>query len=436
MLKIFDTSKTDINDVYQRLNVRNKAGSEVSDTVSKILADVKENGDKALAAYTLKFDGVDYHKVPIRVSQKEMDYARNAVSENMKSVICQAAENIKGFHAKQKRNSWFTTDDAGTMLGQLVTPIGQVGVYVPGGTAGSVPLISTVLMNVIPAVIAGVERIVMVTPPGKSGAISNEMLYAAQVAGVDEIYRVGGAQAIGALAYGTQSIKPVDKIFGPGNIYVATAKRLVFGTCGIDQFAGPSEILVFADEKANPVYVAADLLSQAEHDRMAAAVLVTDSYPFAEKVNKQIERLIEGLEKKDVCEKALSDYGCAVVTKDLLRGMDIVNRIAPEHLEICTENPFGWLPYVKNAGAVFLGAYSPEPVGDYFAGPNHVLPTSGTARFSSPLSVDDFIKKSSVIAYSKKALQKNGNQIMDFAMAEKLSAHAGAIKVRLEDMDQ
>ncbi len=432
MLKIYDMNVVDVNEVYLRLKARNITGEEVSNIVRKILMDVKNDGDKALRTYTLKFDKVDYFDVPVRVSQEEIESAENKVSLHMKKVIDLSAENIRRFHEKQLRNSWFTTDENGTMLGQLITPIEQVGVYVPGGTAGSVPLISTVLMNVIPAKIAGVKRIVMVTPPGASGVISNEMLYAAKIAGTDEIYRVGGAQAIAALAYGTQSIQPVDKIFGPGNIYVATAKRLVFGVCGIDQFAGPSEILVFADKTANPAYVAADLLSQAEHDPMAAAVLVTDSYPLVEQVNRLIEKQLESLDKKELCIKALSDYGCAVISRNLSEGMDVVNRIAPEHLEICTENPIEWLPRIKNAGAIFLGDYSPEPVGDYFAGPNHVLPTSGTAKFSSPLCVDDFTKKSSIISYSKRALLENGKDIMDFAMTEKLPAHAKAVGIRLE----
>jgi histidinol dehydrogenase len=434
MLKIFDLSNTNINEVYQRLKKRSGLESNVENAVRQILEDVRNEGDAALRRYALKFDRTDYNEVPIRISDEERKQAALHVAPSMRDIIDSAAKNIREYHEKQKRNSWFTTDKNGTLLGQLITPVSRVGVYVPGGTLGAAPLISTVLMTIIPAKIAGVERIVMVTPPGESGKVNFEMLYAAGVAGADEIYRVGGAQAIGALAYGTESIKPVHKIFGPGNIYVSTAKRLVFSLCGIDQFAGPSEILVFADGKANPSYIAADLLSQAEHDPMAAAVLVTDSYSLAEAVNNQIEEQIESLDKKEICKKSLSEYGCAVIVSNLSEGMDIVNEIAPEHLEICTENPTDWLPYVKNAGSVFLGDYSPESVGDYFAGPNHVLPTCGTAKFSSHLSVDDFVKKSGIISYSKKALMENGDYIMKFAEAEKLSAHARAVGIRLEDL--
>ncbi len=436
MLKIFDLKQTDAGSVYIRLNGRTKENTDITDYVRDILSNVIKLGDKALKEYTLKYDGVELNDIPFRISVDEIIKARNSVSQEMKCIIMQAAENIKDFHLKQKNNSWFETYKDGTILGQLLTPIRQVGVYVPGGTAGSVPLISTVLMNVIPAKIAGVERIVMVTPPGKTGEINPYLLYAAEVAGADEIYRVGGAQAIGALAYGTESINPVDKIIGPGNKYVAVAKRLVFGKCGIDQFAGPSEISVLADSTANPTFVAADLLSQAEHDKMAAVILVTDSPELVYKVNLKLQELIKNLDKQDICKSALENFGCAVITKDIYQGIDIINKIAPEHLEILTQNPFDLLAFIKNAGAIFIGENSPEPVGDYFAGPNHVLPTSGTAKFSSPLGVYDFMKKSSVISYSKKALLDNGEKIISFASAENLTAHAQAVKVRLEEMTE
>ncbi|MCA0986813.1 histidinol dehydrogenase [Guptibacillus algicola] len=402
---------------------------EQREAVLSILNQVKTNGDQAVSTFTKTFDGADLHD--FRVSTDEINEAYNEVSDDIVSVIRQAAINIKTFHEQQRRQSWFTTSEDGSMLGQKVTPLDSVGVYVPGGKA-AYP--SSVLMNVIPASAAGVERIAMVTPPDADGKVPAGVLVAANEVGVTEIFKVGGAQAVAALAYGTETIQAVDKIVGPGNIYVALAKREVFGLVDIDMIAGPSEIVVLADDSAKASYVAADLLSQAEHDERASAVLVTNSMILAESVQQEVSEQLEQLPRADIASKSIEDFGVIYVVEDLVSGVEAVNELAPEHLEVLVQNPMALLGKIRHAGAIFLGPYSSEPVGDYFAGPNHVLPTNGTARFSSPLSVDDFIKKSSVISYSKEALQKNGNSIAALAKLEGLDAHARAIELRLEDM--
>ncbi|RAP29557.1 Histidinol dehydrogenase [Brevibacillus laterosporus] len=394
--------------------------------VREILQAVKEFGDEAVRACTQKFDGVVVDE--LRVTEAEYVTAKALVSQEVQEALREAAENIRAYHQHQARTSWFTTKKSGTMLGQMIRPLHSVGLYVPGGSA-SYP--SSVLMNAIPAQIAGVERIVMVTPPDREGNIAPAVVVAAEIAGVTEIYKVGGAQAIGALTYGTKTIPSVDKIVGPGNIYVALAKREVFGVVSIDMIAGPSEIVVLADETAPPSYIAADLLSQAEHDPLASAILVTTSQKIAEEVAFELERQVASLPRKKIAEASLLSYGAICVVNDLEEGFAVVNRLAPEHLELLVKDAFSHLGKVKNAGAVFLGSYSSEPVGDYFAGTNHVLPTNGTARFSSPLSVDDFIKKMSVISYSKADLMEHGEKIVRLAEAEGLTAHARAIQVRL-----
>ena len=398
-------------------------------TVNEILENVKKNKDKALFEYTKKFDGVDITTKTFRVTEEEIKEAYTKVDEHLIEVIRKAIVNIKAYHEKQVRYSWFDSKPDGTLLGQKITALERVGVYVPGGKA---VYPSSVLMNIIPAKVAGVDRIVMTTPPGKHGKVYPITLVAANEAGVDEVYKVGGAQAIGALAYGTESIKKVDKIVGPGNIFVALAKKAVYGHVSIDSIAGPSEILVLADETANPRFVAADLLSQAEHDEMASAILVTTSKTLAEEVSKEIDAFVKQLSRKEIIQKSLDQYGYILVAKDMEEAIDTANEIASEHLEIVTKNPFDTMTRIRNAGAIFLGEYSSEPLGDYFAGPNHVLPTNGTAKFFSPLSVDDFIKKSSIISYSREALELIHQDIEDFATAEKLTAHANSIAVRFE----
>jgi histidinol dehydrogenase len=401
---------------------------EQLEAVRTILADVRERGDEAVRAYTEQFDKVRLEN--FRVSEAEFAEAEALVAPAVKAALTEAAANIRDFHQRQVRQSWFTAKESGTVLGQIVRPLKRVGLYVPGGTA-AYP--SSVLMNAIPAKIAGVPEVVIVTPPGADGRINPAILVAASIAGVHEIYKVGGAQAIAALTYGTAQIKPVDKIVGPGNIFVALAKREVFGLVSIDMVAGPSEIVVLADETANPRYVAADLLSQAEHDPMAAAVLVTPSRTLAEAVAQEVERQLAELPRRHIAEAALRDYGAILLVNDLDEGFAVVNRLAPEHLEMLIDNPFDQLGKVENAGAIFLGPYSSEPVGDYFAGTNHVIPTNGTARFSSPLSVDDFVKKSSVVSYSKRDLREHGHKIVTLAEQEGLAAHARAILERLND---
>ena len=431
IIKLDESSKKNIlNDLLKRSpnNYDNFA-----DSVNAILANVKENGDKALFQYTKDFDKADINASNIKVTEEEIKEAYDRLENpELVQVIRRSLKNIKEYHEKQKQYSWFYSKPDGSILGQQVTPLSRVGVYVPGGKA-AYP--SSVLMNVIPAKVAGVEQIVMVTPPGKDGKVNPNTLVAANEAGVDVIYKVGGAQAIAALAYGTESIAKVDKIVGPGNIYVALAKKAVFGYVSIDSVAGPSEILVLADETANPRYVAADLLSQAEHDELASAILVTTSEELANKVSEYVDMFVSKLKRKEILQKSLDNYGYILVTDTMQAAIDTANDIASEHLEIVTKNPFDTMTRIKNAGAIFLGENSSEPLGDYFAGPNHVLPTNGTAKFFSPLSVDDFIKKSSIISYSREALEPLSEDIQKFAKAEGLTAHANSIRVRFEEDD-
>ena len=431
IIKLDESSKKNIlNDLLKRSpnNYDNFA-----DSVNAILANVKENGDKALFQYTKDFDKADINASNIKVTEEEIKEAYDRLENpELVQVIRRSLKNIKEYHEKQKQYSWFDSKPDGSILGQKVTPLSRVGVYVPGGKA-AYP--SSVLMNVIPAKVAGVEQIVMVTPPGKDGKVNPNTLVAANEAGVDVIYKVGGAQAIAALAYGTESIAKVDKIVGPGNIYVALAKKAVFGYVSIDSVAGPSEILVLADETANPRYVAADLLSQAEHDELASAILVTTSEELANKVSEYVDMFVSKLKRKEILQKSLDNYGYILVTDTMQDAIDTANDIASEHLEIVTKNPFDTMTRIKNAGAIFLGENSSEPLGDYFAGPNHVLPTNGTAKFFSPLSVDDFIKKSSIISYSREALEPLSEDIQKFAKAEGLTAHANSIRVRFEEED-
>ena len=404
-----------------------------AETVQGIVDDVRDNGDAALFSYTKKFDKADITAANVKVTQAEIDYAYTQVSPKLLEVIRKAKKNIWEYHEKQKQYSWFDSKPNGTLLGQKVTALASVGVYVPGGKA---VYPSSVLMNVMPAKVAGVEKIVMTTPCNAEGEVYATTLVAAKEAGVDEIYKAGGAQAIAALAYGTESIPKVDKIVGPGNIFVALAKRAVYGHVSIDSIAGPSEVMVLADETANPRYVAADLLSQAEHDEMASAILVTTSADLAEKVSVQVDKFIDELSRKEIMRKSIDNYGYILLADNLNDAIDAVNDIASEHLEIVTANPFDVMTRVKNAGAIFIGEYSSEPLGDYFAGPNHVLPTNGTAKFFSPLSVDDFIKKSSIVYYSKSALRNIHKDIIQFATSEQLTAHANSIAVRFEDEDK
>ncbi|MCX7749404.1 MAG: histidinol dehydrogenase [Clostridia bacterium] len=421
--------KESMDELLRMLEKRNQ--TEVGDVlkrVAEIISYVKKNGDQALIEYTKKFDHVEMKAEMLRVSKEEIQEAYHKVDKEFVEVIRRAKANIENFHEKQKEKSWFTTESEGILLGQMLTPIECVGVYVPAGTA---PLPSSVLMNVIPAKVAGVKRIVMATPPKEDGA-NPAILVAANEAGVDEIYKVGGAQAVAALAYGTETVPKVDKIVGPGNIYVAMAKKMVYGACDIDMIAGPSEIMVIADKTANAKFVAADLLSQAEHDTLASAILVTTSEEIAKAVQREIIRQVSYLSRREILEKSLANYSAIVIVDTLEEAMESVNLIAPEHLELCVEDPFGVMGMVKHAGAIFLGNYASEPLGDYFAGPNHVLPTSGTARFFSPLNVSDFVKKSSVISYSKKALESVKDDVIRFAEEEGLSAHANAIRVRFE----
>lgn len=398
--------------------------ADIDEAVEKVILDIRKYGDKALLDYTYKFDHVVLDK--IKVEEKEIQEAWDAVSKKFKDIIDAAKNNIWSYHEKQLQNSWIDYEED-IILGQKVTPIESIGMYVPGGKA-AYP--STVLMNAIPAKIAGVQRLVMVTPPGKDGKINPYILSAAKAVGIDEIYKAGGAQSIAALAYGTETMAPVNKIVGPGNIYVARAKKKVYGVVDIDMIAGPSEICILADETANPAFAAADLLSQAEHDEMASSILITLSDGFAEEVKREVNQQILALDRFQIAEQAIKSNSAIFIVEDMSTAIAMVNDIAPEHLEIMTDSPFEMLPGIKNAGAIFLGHFSPEPLGDYFAGPNHTLPTSGTAKFSSPLGVEDFIKKSSVIYYSKAALGKVKNQIECFALYEGLDAHANSIKVR------
>ena len=419
-----DTKKNLLEDLLKRSPNQYSAYEK---DVAKILEDVKREGDKALFGYTARFDGAHLDAETVRVTEQEIQEAYDQVDEELLGIIRRALHNIRTYHEKQRQNSWFDSRPDGTILGQKVTALARVGVYVPGGKA-AYP--SSVLMNIAPAKAAGVDEIIMVTPPDKNGKVTPTTLVAAKEAGADVVYKIGGAQAIGALAYGTESIPKVDKIVGPGNIYVALAKKAVYGHVSIDAIAGPSEILVIADDSANPSYVAADLLSQAEHDELASAILVTTSEELADAVSKEVDRFTAQLSRKEIIQKSLDNYGYILIAESMDEAISIANEIASEHLEIQTKNPYDVMTKIRNAGAIFIGEYSSEPLGDYFAGPNHVLPTTGTAKFFSPLSVDDFIKKSSIIAYSKEALEKVHEDIESFAAAERLTAHANSIHVR------
>jgi len=422
-----ETTKDILEDLLKR-SPNNYGNYEAA--VAEILNKVRLEGDRALFDYTREFDKSEITKETIRVTEEEIQEAYDAVDPALVDVIKKALVNIRSYHEKQKQNSWFTSSEEGTMLGQKVMPLQRVGVYVPGGKA---VYPSSVLMNIVPAKVAGVDQIVMTTPPGKDGKVNPSTLVAAKEAGADEIYKVGGAQAIGALAYGTESIPKVDKIVGPGNIFVALAKKAVYGHVSIDSIAGPSEILVLADDSANPRFVAADLLSQAEHDELASAILITTSRDLAEKVSHEVEEFVKILSRKEIIQKSLDNFGYILIAENMDDAIEAANAIASEHMEIVTKNPFEVMMKIRNAGAIFIGEYSSEPLGDYFAGPNHVLPTNGTAKFFSPLSVDDFVKKSSIVYYSREALKKIHKDIEQFASSEQLTAHANSIAVRFEN---
>lgn len=431
MLNIIYFDKNENYSIVEQLFNRSKLEEKkIQNQIEEIIEKIKTKKDKALFEYTEKFDKVKLNENTIKLKKNEIEKAYSKTDKKLIKIIKKSAKRIKKFHKKQKQNSWFDTSKNGEIMGQMVRPIENIGIYVPGGKA-AYP--SSVLMNAIPAKVAGVKKIIMTTPPQNDGSIPATTIVAANEAGIDEIYKVGGAQAIAALAFGTESIPKVDKIVGPGNIYVALAKRAVYGYVNIDSVAGPSEILVIADNSASPKYVAADLLSQSEHDEMASAILITDSDKIAKAVNNELDIQIKSLSRKDIIKKSFENFGAIIVVKNLDDGIKLANKIAPEHLEICTKSPFEILPKIQNAGAIFLGNFSPEPLGDYMAGPNHVLPTSGTARFFSPLSVDDFIKKSSIISFSKEALSELNTDIVEFAEAEGLTAHANAVKVRFEN---
>lgn len=433
-MRILKLTKETQNNILENLLKRSpNSYGEFESRVNDIIQNVREKRDEAIFEYTLKFDGATIDQDNICVTEEEIKEAYEQVDPKLLDVIRKALVNIRDYHAKQKQYSWFDSDESGIILGQKVTPLKTVGVYVPGGKA---VYPSSVLMNVIPAKVAGVSNIIMTTPCGKDGKVYPSTLVAAKEAGVDAIYKVGGAQAIAALAFGTESIPKVDKIVGPGNIYVALAKKAVFGYVSIDSIAGPSEIMVLADETANPRFVAADLLSQAEHDEMASAILVTTSETLAEQVSVEVDKFVEVLSRKEIIRKSLDNYGYILVADTMQDAIDTVNEIASEHLELVTKNPFETMTKIRNAGAIFIGEYSSEPLGDYFAGPNHVLPTNGTAKFFSPLSVDDFIKKSSIISYSRDALHAVYKDIAQFADCEQLTAHANSIRVRFEDEDK
>ncbi|HQA56901.1 MAG TPA: histidinol dehydrogenase [Acetivibrio sp.] len=430
MIKVIDLRNGKDSGLFESLASRSQMEhGDVLRRVEDIVNNVRQNKDKAVLEYTAMFDKVELSSESLKVSEDEIKEAYSKVDSRLVEVIKKSRDSIKSFHEKQKEKSWFVSEEDGVILGQMYTPLEIVGVYVPGGTA-AYP--SSVLMNIMPAKVAGVKKIVMTTPPGKEGKVNPAILVAANEAGADEIYKVGGAQAIAALAFGTETIPKVDKIVGPGNIYVAMAKRTVYGYCDIDMIAGPSEIMVVADETANPRFVAADLLSQAEHDVLASSILVTTSERVVKEVEKELEIQLEALDRKEIARKSIEDYGAIVIVESIKDAAEVVNRIAPEHLELCIEEPFGALGSIRNAGAIFLGSYSSEPLGDYFAGPNHVLPTSGTARFFSPLNLSDFMKKSSIISYSKEALRKVKDDVILFAESEGLGAHANAIRVRFE----
>lgn len=426
MIRIAKADGVSERELINQLKARSgEIDRKVTSAVTDILNNVKQNGDDAVREYTLKFDG--HMPSKFEISREEIDSSPDKCDRDFILALYKAADNIRDFHARQKQQSWLEPKQNGVILGQRIRGLKRVGVYVPGGTA-AYP--SSVLMNVIPAKIAGVKEIVMVTPPQKDGTANPDILAAAKIAGVDRVFLMGGAQAVAALAYGTQSVPKVDKIVGPGNIFVATAKKLLYGTVDIDMIAGPSEILIVADKSANPKFLAADLMSQAEHDKMASAILLTTSEETANETAKELSRQMQTLERRDIIEQSLNDFGAIIVCKDISETVDFANELAPEHLELAVENPMEYIGRVDNAGSVFLGHYSPEPLGDYFAGPNHVLPTSGTARFFSPLSVDSFIKKSSFIYYTEPALSEAKDDIIKLAETEGLTAHANSIKIR------
>ena len=424
MMKIYDLSEVPEEEIFHR----QEASDDVSAPVAEILRAVQERGDEALFSYARKFDGAELSN--LEVTPEEIAEGAAQVEPEFTDILREAAEHIRAFHAKQKREGFLMTERDGVILGQKITPLARVGIYVPGGTA-AYP--STVFMNAIPAHIAGVGEIVMATPPGRDGKIRPAILAAAKLAGVTRIFKMGGAQAVAALAFGTQSVPKVDKIVGPGNAYVAEAKRQVFGRVNIDMIAGPSEVLVIADETSNPAWVAADLLSQAEHDKMASAVLVTDSQALAEAVAQKVEEQLRALEREEIARASIERNGKIIVARSLTEAVAVANRIAPEHLELSVDNPFDYLGQIEHAGSIFLGRYNPEPMGDYFAGPNHTLPTMGTARFYSPLSVDDFIKKSQFSYYTREALRQDYQKVSRFAMEEGLTAHARAVNIRFEE---
>ena len=430
-MRIIELTEETKDNLLEKLLKRSpNSYGQFEQTVNDIIAKVRERGDEALFEYTKEFDKCEINQQTIRVSRQEIEEAYEKVDSELVRVMKKSAENITRFHEKQLHNSWIVPEDNGTILGQKITPIAISGVYVPGGKA-AYP--SSVLMNVLPAKVAGVSRIIMTTPPGADGKVNPGTLVAADIAGVDEIYKVGGAQAIAAMAFGTESIPKVYKITGPGNIFVALAKKACFGFVSIDSIAGPSEILVLADETANPRFIAADLLSQAEHDEMASAILITTSRELAKKVSDEVEQFTRQLSREEIIRKSLDNYGYILVAENMDQAIDAANEIASEHLEILTKNPYETMTKIKNAGAIFLGEYSSEPLGDYFAGPNHILPTNGTAKFFSPLNVDDFLKKTSIISYSRDALESVHKDIELFAKKEGLTAHANSIKVRFED---
>lgn len=430
-MRILELSGETKEDILSSLLKRSPNNyGQYEEAVGEIVSYVKAEGDKALFAYTKKFDKFDLNAQNIRVTRAEIDEAYKSLDADLIEVMKRSAENIRAFHTRQLRNSWFDAKEDGTILGMRMTPIEKAGVYVPGGKA-AYP--SSVLMNVIPAKVAGVKEIIMTTPPGADGRIAAGTLIAADIAGVNTIYKAGGAQAIAAMAFGTESVPKVDKVTGPGNIFVALAKKAVYGHVSIDSIAGPSEILVLADESANPKYVAADLLSQAEHDELASAILITTSKELAEKVSDWVDTFVNQLSRKDIIQKSLDNYGYILLAEGMQEAIDTVNQIASEHLEILTANPFEVMTKIRNAGAIFLGEYASEPLGDYFAGPNHILPTNGTAKFFSPVNVDDFVKKTSIISYSREALEKVHRDIEVFAESEGLTAHANSVRVRFEE---
>ncbi len=426
MIRIYEMSEIADKEIF----FRQTGVKDVSASVAEILQQVRTEGDSALLRYTRQFDGVELQS--LQVTEDEIEQAFQQADQAFLQVLRQAAENIRAYHEKQVRQGFWMEEKEGVVLGQKVLPLERVGIYVPGGTA-AYP--SSALMNAIPAQIAGVNEIIMVTPPAKDGSINPNILAAARIAGVTRIFKVGGAQAVAALAYGTETVPKVDKIVGPGNAYVAEAKKQVFGLVNIDMIAGPSEILVIADQASNPAFVAADLLSQAEHDRMASAVLVTDSRQLAQQVAQEIEVQLQTLERREIATESIEKNGKIIIAQDLREGIEVANRIAPEHLELCVDHPFDYLGQIRNAGSIFLGRYNPEPMGDYFAGPNHTLPTSGTARFYSPLSVDDFVKKTQFSYYTKEALKQDYQKVSLFARKEGLTAHARAVEIRFEQKE-